>query len=236
MGPASAIPVKPIRKKGVPEEIINEIKGLIEKGYLIPGNKLPPERELAKMLNVSRPSLREALYALSVLGITENRAGDGTYLSESTDNWHLEPFNILFTINKGTLRNIFEARKFLDAAVAQLASERHCEEDISKLEKSLENMRLNIGNDNKYSLHEMAFHLDLIRASGNAVIYVLMEKLYKLLEETRKKAAEFQEDLKTYRHQDYLNHMKIFEAVKNRKPDEAVKAMIDHLQTFEDVT
>jgi DNA-binding FadR family transcriptional regulator len=81
----------------------------------------------------------------------------------------------------------------------------------------------------------MAFHLDLIKASGNVVIYVLMEKLYKLLEATRKKAVEFQMDLKTYRHQDYLNHMKIFQAVKNRKPEEAVKAMIDHLRTFEDV-
>ncbi|MBW2139008.1 MAG: FadR family transcriptional regulator, partial [Deltaproteobacteria bacterium] len=80
MNASTNIPVKKIRKKSVPEEIILELQNLIDAGHLKPGSRLPAEREFAKMLDVSRPSLREALRTLSLLGIIENRPGSGTYL------------------------------------------------------------------------------------------------------------------------------------------------------------
>jgi DNA-binding transcriptional regulator YhcF (GntR family) len=108
------VPVKPVRKKSVPEEIIHEIKSLIDAGYLLPGSKLPGERELAQRMNVSRPSLREALRVLSLLGVIENRPGSGTYLASSAERWPVEPFSILFHLKRSTLSK-FHARKILEA-------------------------------------------------------------------------------------------------------------------------
>ena len=92
-------PVKPIQRTSIPEAIIRELRSLIDSGYITQGSKLPPERELAKMLNVSRPSLRIAIRALSLLGIFENRQGDGTYLCH-IEQWPIEPLSIMLSIKK----------------------------------------------------------------------------------------------------------------------------------------
>ena len=100
MEPRKTFPSKPIRRKSIPEEVIQEFKSLIDGGYFTPGDKLPGERELAQMMSISRHSLREGLRALSLLGIIENLSGKGTYLTTSSDQWPLEPLSILFSIRK----------------------------------------------------------------------------------------------------------------------------------------
>jgi len=72
-----SLPVRPIKKQSIPEAIIQELKLMIDSGHIPRGGKLPAERQLAKILNVSRPSLRVAIKALSFLGVLENRQGDG---------------------------------------------------------------------------------------------------------------------------------------------------------------
>ena len=137
-----SLPIQPIQKKSVPQVVLEQIKSLIEAGHLVPGIKLPGERELAKMLNVSRPSLREALKALSLLGAIENRPGDGTYLSDSYNQHLSEPISILLSINKGTLFDIFEARKILEVGVAALAAKRRTAKNLKAIERPMKKMRL----------------------------------------------------------------------------------------------
>lgn len=74
--------VSPIKKIDLTEEVIKRMKDLLERGLLRAGSKLPPERELAEMLGISRPSLRQALKALSVMGIIKGRPGHGTYVTD----------------------------------------------------------------------------------------------------------------------------------------------------------
>ena len=103
-----SLPIKPIKTQSIPEAIVHELKSLIESEHIPRGSKLPPERELAKNLNVSRPSLRVAIRALCLLGILENRHGDGTYLTNS-DQWPKESLSIILSLHKGALLDIFEA-------------------------------------------------------------------------------------------------------------------------------
>lgn len=234
MSDKSLIPIRPVRKRLVTEDIVHEIKLLIDNGHLVPGTKLPPERQLSQMLNVSRPTLREALRALSLLGIIDNRPGSGSYLSISTSNWNLEPFSILFSIKRGTLLSIFEARKILDAGAAQLAATRRQEEDIKALEESLQGMQTNINDPEKYNRHELEFHMAIVEAAGNPVISDLIEKLYKMLTIAREEMSDFRTKSEAYRNQDYLGHKAILDAIKQGDGDAAARAMVDHLRAFEE--
>ena len=230
----SSIPVKPIRKKSVPEAVIQEIRSLIDAGHLVPGSKLPGERELAQMMNVSRPSLREALKVLSLLGVIENRPGSGTFLATASDQWSIEPFSILFLLKKSTLFEIFDARKILEGGVAALAASNRTDEDLKAMEETLEKMRLNLGKPEKYTKLETEFHRTIIEAAGNLVIADLMKKVYKLLKETRDRIYEkYSSRIRAYRDQDYKNHETIYNAIKTGDAQMAAKAMADHLLEFE---
>lgn len=227
------IHVNPIQKRSVPEEIIRQLRILIESGQVEPGSKLPTERELSRMLNVSRPSLREALRALNLLGIIENRAGNGTYLSTPSDKWPLEPFSLLFTISKGRLIDIFEVRKSLEGTAAALAAERRSDEDLKVMKNSLKSMEDNLEDDAAYAKNELEFHRALIEASGNLVIADMMEKLYGLLQETRTQFSAHHQNTMLLRKQDYLNHKTIFNHIMASDKEKATRSMVDHLSGFE---
>jgi DNA-binding FadR family transcriptional regulator len=86
MSSKPAIEVNPVKKENLPEKIIREIKHLIHSGQIAPGSRLPGERNLANMLSASRSSLGEALKALRILGVIENRHGDGNFISASPND------------------------------------------------------------------------------------------------------------------------------------------------------
>lgn len=223
-----SLPLKPVKKRSIPQEIIIQITKLIDSGHLKPGSKLPPERYLAKKLNVSRPSIREALKALNLLGVIHNRHGEGSFISDYPEGWHIEKLSIMFSIKKSTLLNIFEARNVLEAGVAALAAQRRTAEDLINMKVLLKKMEKNVENHGKYIKHEVAFHKAVVDAGNNAVISDLMNKLYKLL--IRAKPA-FKGIISIER--DYQNHVVIFEYIKKGDPDRAQKAMVDHLKYFE---
>jgi GntR family transcriptional repressor for pyruvate dehydrogenase complex len=227
------IPIKPIQKRSIPEEILHQLRTLIESGRIKPGSRLPGEREMAQKLDVSRPSLREALRALSLLGIIENRPGSGTYLATPSDKWPLEPFRILLTIHKGTLIDIFEARKSLEGTVAALAAHRRSNEDLHIMSGALERMAANLKNNDAYGRHELAFHRAIVEASRNIVIAELMDKLYGLLQETRDRIYTHGSHAQSRRNQDYHNHVEIFNLIRDGNAEGATKAMINHLIDFE---
>jgi GntR family transcriptional repressor for pyruvate dehydrogenase complex len=227
------LPVKPVHRTSLAEEIIAQIKSLIDSGHLVLGARLPGERELAQMFGVSRPSVREALKALSLLGIVENRPGSGTYLSDSADRWPSEPFSILFSIRKSVLFDIFEARMSLDGTAASLAARRSNPEDLAMMKESLDSMERNLNNPEAYSQHETAFHIAVIEASKNQVIALLTEKLYRLLQEAREKFRDVVDSPDSYREWDFHNHERIYQMIEQGDETGAYEAMVAHLTAFE---
>lgn len=223
----SSLPVKPIRKQSVPEAIIQELKSLIDSGHIPQGGKLPPERELAKILNVSRPSLRVAIKALSLLGILKNRQGDGTYLTNS-DQWPIEPLSIMLSVKKGALLDIFEARESIENSCAGFAALRRDEEDLNELQKALDNMLSNLNNPDNYIEHDLEFHRAVVFSAKNPVFVDLMEKIYKLLVETRNKNQKYPSEL--YREKNFQQHAAIFEGIKEGNLQKATKAMAYHMR------
>ena len=104
------------------EQVAEQISKLIKKGKLNPGERLPPERELAKQLEVSRPTVREAMIALEISGMVEVRVGSGIYVL-NTSSPDLKLRNNTIDIGPGPLE-LIEARKEIEGANAALAAQR----------------------------------------------------------------------------------------------------------------
>src|SRR3954463_9353436 len=118
------IPFGTVTRDALPDQIAARVIALITERHLNPGDRLPPERELAQAMGVSRSSLREALRALSLLGVTEMRQGDGTYLTALDPDALMRPFGLVLALNDGQLQELFEARRVIEPGLAALAAER----------------------------------------------------------------------------------------------------------------
>jgi len=224
--------INPIKKKSVPEEIISQIRRLIDTGAISAGSKLPSEREFARMLNVSRPSLREALRVLSLLGVLENRPGSGTYLTSAAHQGTIEPFSILLSLKKGTLMDILEARQGLEGTVARLAAERRTPGEIERMAGMIEKMRESIRLPEEYSRYELEFHKMIIDAARNNIIADLMVKIYRMLVDVRNFIRHYEDDPVSFLQKDLASHEKIFRFIRQGDGKEASRAMIDHHQIF----
>ena len=222
--------IEPIRKTSVVHDAISKIKELIDQDYFKFGEKLPPERELAKLLGISLPSLREALRALSILGIAEMRPGSGTYLRSSMSDWSSDPFSLLFHLRKPIQIDLFEARMGIEGIIAELAAKKRTEDDLGKMAAALEKMRLHLDDKKEYIKYEIEFHQAIIGAAKNTILEDFMEKMYKVLFESRKRTVE---QLKDIYKESYLEHYQIYRQIKERNPKRARKAMVDNLSKVE---
>ena len=106
------------------ELVVDFVRGHIERGELRPGDRLPPERELAQQIGVSRPSVRAGLRSLSAMGVVQTRHGSGTYIADGPPQLDSQPLSMLASLHGFTPDQMFEARRVLEVGVAGLAAER----------------------------------------------------------------------------------------------------------------
>src|SRR4030095_1167776 len=182
--------VTPIKKVDLTEEVIKKMKALLESGDLRAGSKLPPERKRAEMLEISRPSLREALKALSVMGILKAQPGQGTFVTDEFLAILSEPLHFLMLLKENLpFTELFAARTVLETKMARMAAMRASEEDLRAMEQSLGGMKENLDNPKGFVEHEIRFHQAIIDAAGNTLLSTVMEILYKLLHHYLEKAV-----------------------------------------------
>jgi GntR family transcriptional repressor for pyruvate dehydrogenase complex len=222
--------IEPVRKTSVVHSAISRIKELIDQDYFKFGERLPPERELARLLGISLPSLREALRALSILGIAEMRPGSGTYLRSSMGEWSSDPFSLLFNLSKPVHIDLFEARMGIEGIIAELAAKKRTEVDLQAMEAALQEMRSHLEDKKEYIKYEIQFHQAIIRAAKNIILEDFMEKMYKILFESRKRTVE---QLKDVYKESYLDHYQIYRHIRDRDPKKARKAMVNNLTEVE---
>ena len=222
--------IEPIRRRSVVHDAIAKLKELIDHQFFKFGQKLPPERELAKLLGISLPSLREALRALSILGVVDMRPGSGTYLKDSLDAWSHEAFSLFFDLNPSIHLDLFEARLGIEGFIAELAAKKRTEDDLKRMEAALKLMKSHLADKDEYIRHENEFHRTIFVAAKNVVLQTFMEKLYKILHESRRKTVRLLADV--YR-ESYLDHYAVYRCIKDANPREARRAMIAKLTKVE---
>ncbi len=223
--------IEPVQRTSVVQGAISKIKELIDQEYFKFGEKLPPEREHARILGISLPSLREALRALSILGIAEMRPGSGTYLRSSLSTCSSDPFSLLFHLSKPVHIDLFEARMGIEGIIVELAAKKRNQEDLRNMEKALKRMRSHLKDKKEYIEYEFEFHQAIIRAAKNIILKDFMEKMYKVLYESRRRTVEQLRDV--YR-ESYLDHYQIYRHIRAGDPKKARQAMVKNLSAVEE--
>lgn len=216
----------PIDRAGITELVVQRIKDLLEGGELKAGSRLPPERELADMLHISRPSLRTALKALSVMGIIRAKPGAGTYIADSLPEVFTEPMHFMTLINHTSDEELFEARRIIESGLAELAAERASEDDIKALNAEIEGMRANTDDPEIYLKHDIRFHQAMARAANNKLMSGVMDTLAQLLFHLRRQTIAHASDL-----EEAIDwHVKIVETMKKHDPKRAKDMLSGHLR------
>ena len=169
-----AIQLKPVESRRLYQQIADQIRELIDRGGFEAGTRLPPERDLALQLGVSRPSLREALIALDVVGRVEVRSGSGVYVSAAKPS--AAPAR---TAAMGeSPSQLMEARSIIEGEVVVLACARIADPQLARLRELLRSMEAEISRRRARLDLDREFHLTLAQMTGNAVLTRLVGELF----------------------------------------------------------
>ncbi|HWP42231.1 MAG TPA: FadR/GntR family transcriptional regulator [Blastocatellia bacterium] len=207
------------------EQVVAQIRDLIERGELRPGDRLPSERMLANRLGISRPSVRTGLRILSAMGVLRSRHGSGTFISTGPPA-ESQMLRLLAALHGFSSDAMFEARRILEVALAGLAAERATDEHLAMMAESVADMYASLNDPKMYLLYDMQFHRTVALASGNPIIATLMDMVTAALYESKVETIERSPDME----ESAAMHRKIYQAIRARKPDEAREAMSTHLE------
>jgi len=224
---------KKIKTQKVYMKIVEQITGLIEEGKLKPGDKLPPEHTLAEKFGASRPSVREALSALEILGVIESRGGKGNFIKNS---FSLPSYRkkLKELEEEESPFELLEARKMIESQIASLAAQKATEEDIRAIQDSLDKMRRYLTDVHKVMEYDREFHINIAKAAHNSVLFSMMSYLADGLRE--KLWVNLKEKCYSLpgRSEKYIEeHARILEAIRNKNGKDASKEMCKHLENVE---
>jgi len=215
------------RSGSTTEEVVNRLRDMIQSGELSAGDRLPPERDLAKVLGVSRPTLRAGIRSLSTVGILQSRQGAGTFVAEAEASPTLDgsALRLLSALHGFTSEEMFEARLALEMSIAALAAERATSEQMTLMAEEIAAMYASLDDPEQYLVHDMQFHQVVAAASGNRILTSLMNMVAKILFDSRRKTVKNATDLKDSVGQ----HQNVYRAIRERSPEMARGAMHEHL-------
>ncbi|MEU4272621.1 FadR/GntR family transcriptional regulator [Streptomyces sp. NPDC026092] len=161
----------------VTQRAIDQIKAMISGGELHPGDRLPTERDLAAQLGLSRSSMREAISALTVIGVLEARHGSGIYVSRLGADDLLETFGVVADLSRGEqLVELLEVRRVLESTATALAAARIDQDQLAVVTGHLRAMD-EADDPEEILAHDLAFHRAVNAASGNETMAAILEGL-----------------------------------------------------------
>ena len=222
-----------VQTKKVYMKIVEQVRDLIKEGRLKPGDKLPPEQVLAEEFGTSRPSVREALSALEILGITESRGGKGNFIKNNL-NFPLYEQKFRELEEEESPFELLEARKVVETEIVGLAAKKATEEEIAVIQGSLNKMKDAMTNIPEIMEFDREFHINIARAAHNSLLFSMMIYLTDLLKEKlwinlKEKSWSIPGHTQKY----FEEHNEILNAIKNKDSKRARNRMYDHLAGVE---
>lgn len=205
-------------------EVARRLLDLFTSGEVAPGTRLPPERQLASTLEVGRSAVREALAALEILGIVDVRPGSGTYLRGAASELLPQTLRWGLLIGERNTRELIELRSGLEIYVARLAAGAEGDGDLGA---HVERMRSSRGDFAAFARADLAFHHELARIAGNAMLIDLLHVVRSLLQVYADRAVHDEAEVR----QALAEHEDIASAVAAGDEDAAASAMAAHMAT-----
>jgi DNA-binding FadR family transcriptional regulator len=220
----------PVSSVTLSEQVSRQIVMSVLRGDLATGSLLPPEKELARRFDVSRPVVREAVKAVAMLGLVHRRQGRGTRIAPRDEWRQLAPELLMARTELGAVEDVLlellELRRMVEVEAAALAARRASDEDIAEMRQHLEAMEARLDDPDAFTRSDLAFHQAVLSATGNTLLPPLFEQLRPLLAFARRFSAATRLDGPS---RSQGGHRAIFEAIRDRDAEGARRAMMDHL-------
>ncbi|MPM70814.1 HTH-type transcriptional regulator LutR [bioreactor metagenome] len=226
-----------ISNKKVYEEVIEQIQKNIIDGDLKKGDRLPSERELSELMNISRTSIREALRVLESMGVVESIHGEGNFICSNTEKSLLQPLSMMFKLNNGKYQDIFELRKVLEVENARLAAIRATDMDCRELLTIVKEMEAESKGENRNEILvelDKRFHNKVASMSKNCLIESLFNTASMLFERFIEDARY--EIIQNDMADKFLlsQHYEICNGIIKKNEEKALKAMEAHMRYIEE--
>jgi GntR family transcriptional repressor for pyruvate dehydrogenase complex len=207
------------------KSVVAHVRRLIESGQLRAGDKLPPERELAQLLGVSRPSVRVGLQSLATVGVVEAKRGSGTYVSDGPPLFDVNPLSLFAALHGVPKRELFEARRVIEVDLAGLAAERAGGDELAAISEEVMEMFASLDDVHRFLVHDLRFHRAVSAAARNPLLAAVMELVADLFYEERKATVDAWQGAPEAAEQ----HRRIYLAIKGGDVEQARREMGNHL-------
>lgn len=224
--------IVPIDKKSIGCQVYDQMLDNILNGVWPPGTKLPSENELGQMFGVSRVPIREALRKLNTMGITQTRQGEGSFVLMVTPGMFMNSLLPMLVWNRKSMMDILEYRRIVEPENAALAAIHADETDIVNIAATIEDIN-RIGRPAlEFAIADMKFHLDIARATKNSLLFNVSNVIRDVMVSYYRKINELMGIDRALKY-----HRLIFEAIRDKEPDQARRWMQEHIATtIEDVS
>ncbi len=220
-----------VTRHSVGLQAVQVMKQLIISGELKPGDVLPPERDLAVMLGISRPSLREAIRVLVAMNILTARQGGGTYVTSLDPKLLAQPVSFLLEINPMAFEHLFQVRQVLEVGAARLAATKISDAEVEELAGLAAAAEAVLSRPDQYLNLDFEIHSKIVEATRNPIYLSLYASIADLSIESRKRTTRSA----AVRRQAHADHVAIVDALRRRDPAAAAQAMQDHLSALQRV-
>jgi GntR family transcriptional repressor for pyruvate dehydrogenase complex len=217
-----------IRRNKLYEEVADKLQQWIL-AEMKPGDKLPPERQLAEMFGVGRSSIRDAARRLQAMGLVEPRQGHGTVVCEVSDDSIISPLSSVLVRRWKLVDELLDVRKIIEPGIAARAAGNASPEHISTMEEILRRQAGKLGRGQSAIDEDSEFHYCLALAADNSVVLRVLDVLMDLLQKSREQSLQ----LKGRPAKSLAGHRRIVAAIKRKDAAGAEIAMRQHLEEIE---
>lgn len=227
---------EPVGHESVSEAAITQIEDLIASGILKQGSRLPSERDLAEMLRISRPKLREALHVLEERGLIATKHGEGTFVSALTGQAMMPALLALYGRHEPAFFDYLEYRREQEAFAARLAAQRATKADKERIAEILTEIEAAWKSKDAKASREadFALHTAIVDASQNATLIHMMASIYELTRQGVFYNRDFLKTIDGTGKQLLQQHLDLGQAIINGEPERAEQAAKDHIDFVEE--
>lgn len=225
------MPQNKLQLPRVSDAVAAALERRILEGSLKPGDRLPPERELATEFGVSRPSLREAIQKLASKGMLQSRQGGGTYITDRLESSFFDPWQDMMGAHPNLREDLLEFRRMLEGQAAEWAAERATGADLARLAQSFAVMNEAFDGDDldRRARSDIAFHQAVGEATHNALIGHLCAALLRLMQDNIRLNLGELDNIPAATALLKSQHAAIHAAIVERKPAAARAAAETHI-------
>jgi GntR family transcriptional regulator, transcriptional repressor for pyruvate dehydrogenase complex len=220
-----------VRKTKIHEKVSQQIQRMIQEGLLKPGDKLPPERELAETFQVSRSSLRDAIRTLELIGLVEPRQGEGTVVRDLSPDSLINPLATMLLHKRELVSELLDLRLMIEPPLCGRAATHATPEEMTYMEDILERQKAKVDRGELAVEEDSEFHYAIAEAARNSVVMRVVDMFMDLLRESRARSLQVEGRLQ----KSFAGHRRILSAIRARNARAAETAMRRHIQEIETI-